>query len=738
MINKADDTTTLIDDRHDSRLPRARKLLPRPPRKVIVQTVGNGVRVTVNDYGEESAENVGSPAIFYNVYWAETVDLTTTTGIAYGFARATLLAPPIPAPSGRGRSRRDSVGFFPDPKYTVGYFFVCGVDADGNRSEPTNPAFIGTGGGGVIPPDVEHFQASESGEPQNDSVISAVSYSFRIPVTSKSAPIDHIQFFYKNYPNLNQTSEGESIRVLVGSGGTQTGKIKLPLGRRIGSGSITIVGTAVTGAGTNFLTLAAAAGGDQLEVFGVLARIASVTDATHMTLSSAWTGTTVTGISEWQVIGSVTIYAVSESISGARRSDVESAPSATVDLDGDLSAPIAPSVSLVDLAGGIRVYVTPPAGTQIDSITVYKGKGSGLAFSACTPLFTWPQDKVNSSPFLVYDDLDFATYDKEQGTTFSYYAAAKNVRGAQGAASVRNEYTARLQSNQDIDPTLTGQAGLKNLLFNAMLTGTVGSVVDTDDGGYGAATPAAGAGQNSFMFTDASNKLGRPYGGNGGQVDGTGRWTGHTLWAGTKGGGAPTQASFQNGNEVKLPAPTAGNSVYVFQEIGSWDDGRPAFMKVKKNAVLAFSIFAKWSGSQPNGSLHFRVEQYNNNAFIAYSPRRVRNSGGSLVLVDSAGGSTNDYVVTGSQLTSSWQRFYAIFITDASLGTTKQLRFTIEHSDSTAGDVVVTQPMINEGEILGLWTADMGDPYVGTPGSGSPPGQVGDGDGRREGRILQP
>src|SRR5207253_2890546 len=80
----------------------------------------------------------------------------------------------------------------------------------------------------------------------------------------------------------------------------------------------------------------------------------------------------------------------------------------------------------------------------------------------------------------------------------------------------------------------------------------------------------------------------------------------------TKSAGAPTLAQFQNNNEIKLPAPTAGNVVYVFSEIGAWDDGRAAFMKIRKNATLVESFHAKKSGS-PTGTFHILLEQYDSN-----------------------------------------------------------------------------------------------------------------------------
>src|SRR5581483_5973245 len=132
----------------------------------------------------------------------------------------------------------------------------------------------------------------------------------------------------------------------------------------------------------------------------------------------------------WTAIGKVTVYAVPLSKAGTH-GDYTLAPSVALLFDAELSAPLPPSLSTSSMPGGILILCTPPAGTQIDSITLYKGKGSGLAFSACSRITSWDHDKIQANPFLQYADSDFLSIDKESAQLFSYYAVAVNVRGQQ-------------------------------------------------------------------------------------------------------------------------------------------------------------------------------------------------------------------------------------------------------------------------------------------------------------------
>lgn len=706
-------------DRVADRIAKRMAVPVQPPKDFRVERAGSSLRLVAIDRGRFiSAQGQDSGADRYLFFWAESVNDATKDGIDAGFARATKIGDVL-----RAFIEDKELTFeLGDGKFQTGYFYAVGSNPLGDISE-----YIFSGKqtseivDDTIPSNVTDLSFSESGETHNGVVVSAVAFQYDAPVEPSFAGV---LFVLEDYPNIGEVTEYYTDTFIGPPRGRSTGKFTALPCRRVGAGlvSLTNGNTAVTGAGTAFTKIFKT--GDLIEVLGVQGTV-TVNSDTSMTLAANWTGPTVAAFADWLAIGKVTVYAVPLSKAGTHR-PYTAALSSRFLFDAELSAPLAPSLSLVELAGGIRVYATPPAGTQIDSIVLYKGKGSGLAFSATSQIYTWTQDKINASPFLEYPDLDFTIYDKEQATKFSYYAVAVNVRGAQSAPSTRVEYQARLQSSQDTDPTLVGRVGLKQLLYNAMFAGAAGNVVDTDTV------------QDSALNTDASNLPGRPYGGSG-QLDGTGRFRGYSRWHSTKTAGAPTLAQFQNNAEVKLPAPTAGNVVYLFQEIGSWDDGRTAFMKVKKNAVMAFSVFAKYSGSQPTGGLHVLLEQYNNNAFTAWAPRRYRDSSSNLQLVDVAGGSTNELVIPGSSLTTSWQRWYAIFVLYASLGTTKQLRCTFSHNDSVAGgDIILCQPEVNEGEELGFWTADMGDTTVSYPGTNSPPQTIGDGDGRRDGKILQP
>jgi len=69
----------------------------------------------------------------------------------------------------------------------------------------------------------------------------------------------------------------------------------------------------------------------------------------------------------------------------------------------------------------------------------------------------------------------------------------------------------------------------------------------------------------------------------------------------------------------------------------------------------------------------------------------------------------------------SWQIFWAEYQYDALLGTTKQVRFTFEHHDTSNGfPIYICEPMVNDGTDRGAWTADMADPYVSLPVPGNP------------------
>jgi len=729
-----DDVDRLFDDTHDSRMARNRTLAPRGPKAFRIEKAGTGIRVIVTDWPHDSIDVAGTGTFQFLVYWAEDVDQTTNEGLASGFARRTLLSPAIPTSGSTNRANRggsaQSVQFYSDPKYQTGFFWVVGVDADGIESDPGIPLKVVSGGGGTVPADVEHFQASESGEMRDGSLVSVVSYSFRVPTTG--GPIEAVQFMYLNYPTLNEFAEGQSVRVTVGRGATQTGQLVFPRGLRTGNGSISIAGTAVTGVGTEFLTLAAAAGGDQLEVFGVLGLIASVSSNTSMTLVSAWPGPPVVGVDDWMVIGAVTIFAVSEGANGARRDDPENAPFQLIDLDGSLSAPIAPgSVFVSNIGGIVRIEADQVSGTQIDSYVLYRSTGSGvdagMALSppqpsaGTTQIDGKPADANPVAGSLVqFNDSNFTDTEKESGQAFVWYVTVRS--GNLESAAAHQVGTCRLTSSQDVDPSLTGRVGLKNLLFNAFIGGTAGNtVIDTDTS------------QDGFNGTSAGNLPGKPYGGSGAAV-GTGKFVGHTRWHSIT-DGAASIAKFINGNEVQIVAPGLSKTTRIWQEIDAWDLGLggAAGNKITKGGLYVISALFRYDAGlgQPPGTFNFWIDQWANNARNGDSLRRYRDPADQVLKYYAQGSGNNIETNAGSVLLTTWQRFYAVYKLDDTI-TTKQLRMNFTLSNCATGELRICRAMLNEGEDIGYWTGDMGDTTVSQPVGSGPPAGGGDGPGTRD------
>ena len=730
-----DDLDRLYDDTHDSRMARNRTLQPRGPRSFRIQKAGTGIRVIVTDWPHESVAVAGTGTFQFLVYWAEDVDQTTNAGIAAGFARSILLSPAIPAPGPTSRNNRgagaQATQFFSDPKYQTGFFYCVGVDTEGNQSDPGNPIKVPSGGGGTIPDDVEHFQASESGEIRDGSLVSVVSYSFRIPSTG--GPIENVQFMFENYPTLNEFSEGQSVRVTVGRGATQTGELVFPRGLRTGNGSISIAGTAVTGVGTEFLTLAAAAGGDQIEVFGVPGRIASVASNTSLTIAGAWPGPPVAAVDDWMIVGAVTIFAVSEGANGARRDDPENSTAfALVDLDGNLSAPIAPGAVFISNIGGIvRIEADQVAGTQIDSYILYRSTGSGVdvGMALSPPQPSAGTTQIDGKPadahpvvgsLVQFNDSNFSDTEKENGQAFVWYVSVRAANLESAAASAGG--TCRLTSSQDVDPSLTGRVGLKNLLFDSFIGGTSGNtVIDTDTS------------QDTFNGTSVGNLPGKPYGGSGAAV-GSGKFVGYTRWHSVT-DGAASIAKFINGDEVQIVAPGIGKTTRFWQEIDAWDvglGGAPGCKITKGGLYVISGLFRYDAGlGQPNGTFSLWIDQYSNNTRSGDSLRRYRDPADQVLKYHAQASGLNIETHAGSELLATWQRFYAAFQLDSTI-TTRQLRMNYALSNCSSGELRVKRVMLNEGEEIGYWTGDMGDTTVSQPSGSGPPAGGGDGPGTRE------
>lgn len=670
-----------LDTSRDGNLPRNRRLQVLGPKGFKVEKTGKGVRVTITDRDHENIETAGTSALQYQVHWAETVDMTTEDGISAGFKQSVLLAPPIPAP---GRADATASGEFTDPKYATGYYFVTGVDASGRRSESGVPARITDGSGGTIPPDVTHFQVSESGEVHNGNVLSAVAYSFQLP--ERLNGLDRVQFWYENYPNLNELSGGESIQRTSGAGGSQTGVLRLPVARRTGAGTIGILGTAVGGTGTNFRAIAAA--GDYLEIFGVRALIQSVDSPTTMTLAGAWSGPSVAARSDWQVIGATTIYAVSIGLNGERRDDVTGAPSQTVLLDGELSAPNAPTLAAQVIGNIVRLEVTPSYGTEIARVILYRGTGSGVAFASTSVIHTWHSDKVNSTGTLQFDDSDFTVYQREQGQVFSYYAQTVNIRDQKSSESSRVQATCRLDSGGDNSPPNTARDLSRNLLWNGMLWCNADTTIDVTD-------------------VDQDTKMG------GGVPP-----AGHYRWDHEESGGS-TPAGFQNSTEIILPAPGAAKYAAAKQRIDAWDN---ANSRIPKGAYLTFQVKARTTGGDLNGWLYVDISQQNAaGVHQGYAYVRERLSDDTI---DESGVDNETFIIDPAEFENSYRLYWCVFKLRDTL-TTDRIVLRMYYQSGTMNNINLAQPMLSRGEVLCIWTAEMQDPDIFYPpptgGAPTPP-----------------
>lgn len=702
-----------------ARVPRLRTIDPLSPLRFSVEKYGAGTRAIVVDRDHENAEAPGTGAVEYHIHWAADVDTTTDASTAAGFSRSILLAPAIPAP---GRAGAVATAIYADPQYVTGWFYCTGVDKDGNRSAPTRPVQIVSGIGGTIPGDVKHFRLSESGEPDGQTTLSKISYAFENPDSIEN--VARFQFYFRNYPTLNQVSEGISIQRTAGAGGSQTGDIRLPVARRIGVGTITIAGTAVTGTGTNFLSIAAVAGGDVLEVFGTRAQIASVTSNTSMTLSASWAGPDVTAVASWVVIGSVTIYCVSVGYDGSRRDDWENAPSATVLLDGELSAPLTPgTVTATPVATGVRVAWTQVAGSELRGYNVYRSDGltpdAGMASqppipSAGTVLISPPSGHNPNIPdgsgaAMQFDDTNFTTYELDTNAVFTWYVTTTNVRGDESAAA-NDSGACRAVLPNEIDPTLQTLVDPKNYIYNSSIFGTATNQVLAND-----------TSQDTYTGADASNLPGRPYGSASGQADGTGRFRGYTRLESNDGGtGAAGTVTFDKNSEILFPPPGVGKAHYAYGEIGAWDHGTSVFRKIEKGAVYILGCYVRHGGVTPDGTFTVLVEQYNNGALVGACLLRSRESDGTLSYTAGA------LLLDASLLVNDYVRYYAVFKTDASLVNTLQLRYNFSWAEGTVGEIRVEKIGLTRGEIPPPWTSDMGDTTVSIPNPTFPTEPTGD------------
>jgi len=691
------------------------KIPPRAPLQAVAENTGNGVRITVVNDGPLGGRLNG--AVRYDVYWTDDVDTTTTTGKAAGFARAVCLAPSIPATN---IDHTQSSALFADPKYATGFFYVCGVDADASRSEPTEPIRVTTGPtDATIPGDVRHLQISESGLNVGGVIFSELSVTCEPPIDASN--LGGVQLYLQDYTALGDTQEGYFHR-WFGSGGINFA-VPYPIPRR----RSTAIDLTATNSSDTFTAasglLSVAKVGELLEMMGERLAISDVTDTT-ITTTTGWTRPTVT-TSDFVIIGKPRIYVVSVSKAGTRRADIENAPYVDVLMDGDISTPNAPAnVYITNTGVDVVVEWDQVAGNTIDGYNVYRSDGSSVdsGMSNTPPIpaaGTVLLDKVKQNPNvpegstyarLQFHDSKFTPYDLEVNAAFVWYVTTTNTRGDESSAnaSVGN---CRQSVTNEIDPTQVGRNPGKNYVYNAVVCGTAGNQVLAND-----------VSQDFYIATDAANLPGRPYGSASGQANGLGRFRGYTRWESNDGGsGAAGICTFENGDEIHIPAPGSGKFHYVYQEIGAWQElSGNAYLKLGKGEVYTLSAYLNHTGVATNGILRLYVEQYANNVFGAQSKRRYRDTNSNIVT------SATALEIAGSEITSTSSRYQAAFQLDSAINPTRQVRVNFQWDSGTTGVVAIRRVMFNPGEAAAQWTADMGDTTIALPVPANPIDPEGD------------
>lgn len=687
-------------DRLESR-DRRRSRGALPPQSFSAKRTDGGILFTIIDRDPVAEAN---GAVRYDIVWAEDVDLSTSETVAAGFARATNIMS-IPAP---GRAGADAVRLLFGERFLRGFFFCVGVDSTNVRGEPTPPISMNdTETSGGYPDDVSHFSVSESGEVHNGVPYSVISFIYQAPADDRFAGV---KFFVKDYPVTNQIYQTYYHRYTGERGGTGQDAFKLEVGRRKGSGTITIVGTNITGVGSTFLSEMNT--GDLLEARGHVQQLAFVSNDTTADFGfGTWTGDDVTGLADWWIIPEVTFFAVSCAKDGTHRDDVTNAPMDREFLDGLLSPPVTPvlvgnfdSNGVSTLGEVNRLEWDQLVGTEIKAYHLYRGEGAAVSFGDCDHVATRDHNPhALGSGHQSIDDTDFTISQKEQNQVFSYYLVAENWREQRSDPSTLVEVACRLNNASSGDPTIPARSGVLNLLYDAALIGTAGNNVDSAD-----------ASQDTF------NNLGGPP-------------TGWVRWHSTLSGGAATRTKHANNDQFKFVAPGLGGATYAYQDIEAFDAA--ANKIIREGAVLTLQFLIKHGGVLPDGTFSVYLEAYNAGVAQEFCPRRYRDPADDA-LKFYAPGTLSLLSIPGSDLLSTWQGSFGVFLPRDSV-TTTVLRAAFRWTDGTVGEIYVTQPMLSYGEELCNWTGQMVDTALRYPTPGDPPIPLGDGSGSRE-IVFQP
>jgi hypothetical protein len=673
---------------------RLRWLDPLLPKDFKIISTGNGVRVTVIGRSNTVPGATLSGSERYDIHWAAECDSSTRDGIAAGFGRSSVVGS-VDEPGVEGMPAETMIT---DEKYLTGWYFLTGVNGAGMRSEPSQPRQITNGIlDSRVPPPVDHFKVTESGEPHEGTVYSALAVSYRAP--SPLNGFARLQLLLENYPNRGELTEWISKRYLGLGGGFASFKALVQTARRPGVGTVTTDGTAVVtfGGGEN-LPLRCFPG-DALEILGVRGIVDTVDSPTQLTLTAPWGGAEVTDFAEYVLIGRVRVYGRSVSAGGGYETDLSRVPWVDVLLDGELSPPNPPILTGQRGGNVIRLSATLPAGTGISHAVLYRGTGTAKLFEECLPIKTWPGDQISANATLQYEDHDFTTFERENLQVFTYFAVAVNVRGQQSDPSVPVEVACQLDSPADGSPTYPGRDQPKNLLWNGMMHSSSYRVVDDTD-------------------TDQDTQMG-----------GVAPPAGFFRWDDESTGG--NIAHFQNDTEIILPWNAIGQYSGCVQRMDSWNSPNG---HVPPGSIITVQFRARTSGGAPNGLLRVDMRQYNSSGtLVGFATVRKR------LPDDTIDESATVLSIDPADLESDQRLYVGIFRPRTDLNC-HHLRLRIRYEDATGpANVLITRAMASVGEGLPLFTGEIVDPDIifGPPGGGAPmpPGGFPDGDGSGKGVI---
>jgi hypothetical protein len=604
-----------------------------PPKDLKVKRDGGMVRLVAIERGKFIATSgVLSGAVQYIFYWVAEADVTTKTGRNAALARAEVIG--IVSRTYVDDQELPS-GLLADARFASG-FFMC---AGSNGSDLSDDVIVSASQSGdildgTIPGAVTDLQISESGEQANGTVASVLAFTYVAPNPKNS--FIGIQPVIADYPAIGDLTEFGPLGYGGPAGGAGGGLLRIIPARRTGDGTISIVGTAVTGVGTRFTLFAKT--GDQLEVFGVRARV-TVNSDTSMTLDAAWPATAPIVLTEGQyvVIGRCRVYAVSLSQTFAHSADQSTWPFVDIDLDGELSPPNAPaSLILTAFGNGIRGQFAQVAGVGIRGYLVFRS--TGVTDDISTAIQNGKEIRhdpttPNGGTVLQFEDSFFSVFERENGQVFRYYVKTINVRDQFSALYATATSSCRLDAPSDNSPTNNAREIALNQLWDGHINGTAAPVAIGDAGqdvNMGGAPPA-----------------------------GRSRWFGTNLRRRRR----PGHVSSTEVILAMSAAAAAGQSALV-QDIDAWDNATAANRRLPTNKLLVLQVKARTSGGQPNGILYLEIQQWNGGVQSATANYRQRLSNDVLDT------SATSLAIAGSDILTDYHVYWGVFVPDANAVTT--------------------------------------------------------------------